>query len=252
VGADRVVAAVDDQDRAADLRRQLADAVLVLQARRELGRDECLGIGFQRPTDCVLALLGRVGLVEDLREEELEELLVMLEPVVAVPLLPAFVDVALLDEHLFRSGARRSRRQRQGRRDEHHAGNPLRVVSAEQQRSLRAPRQRHQHRAFGPGRVHHRERILGELLRGIRLRLGRPVRLPVAAWIERQHPSVTGEVRDLRLPRASVDDRPGREEENGRLLLAVKLVEHPHAVALHVPGGVRIARAALLGRPRAA
>ena len=102
VGADGVVAAVDDEHRAVDAGEQLAHALLVREPRCELGRDQRLGVGLEAPSRRVLALLGRVRLGEDLREEELEEVLVVLEPVVAVPLLPAVVVVARLAELLLR------------------------------------------------------------------------------------------------------------------------------------------------------
>ena len=96
--ADGVIASVDHEHGAANLVRELAHARLVGQSPRDLARDQRLGVRLERPADRVLALLGRVRLVEDLREEELEEVLVVLEPVVAVPLAPAVVGVARLDE----------------------------------------------------------------------------------------------------------------------------------------------------------
>ena len=79
------------------------------EARRELRRDERLGVRVEAPADRVLALLRRVRLGEALREEELEEVLVVLEPVVAVPLAPADVFVARLDELVRRAVARQRR-----------------------------------------------------------------------------------------------------------------------------------------------
>ena len=110
--ADGVVAPVDHEDGAANLFDELAHARLVRKPPRKLARDHRLGVRLQRPLDRVLALLGRVRLDEDLREEELEEVLVVLDPVVAVPLSPAVVGVARLDELLLRARARRGRRQR--------------------------------------------------------------------------------------------------------------------------------------------
>ncbi len=123
---------------------------------------------------------------------------------------------------------------------------PLRVVRGEQQRSFRAPRQRHQHRALRGGRVHHRERVGGELLLAVRVGLGRAVRASVAATVEREHAAVPREVGDLHLPVTRVDDRPGRQEQDRRLARAVDLVEDPHAVALDVAGLVRVAGPRLL------
>ena len=103
-----VVASVDDEHRAVDAGEQLAHALLVREPGCELGRDQRLGVRLEAPADAVLALLRRVRLGEALREEELEEVLVVLEPVVAVPLVPADVLVARLAEVLHRLQPRRS------------------------------------------------------------------------------------------------------------------------------------------------
>ena len=42
-------------------------------ARRELAGNERVGVGLEGPSDAVLDLLGRMPLVEDLREEELDK-----------------------------------------------------------------------------------------------------------------------------------------------------------------------------------
>ena len=57
---------------------------------------------------------------------------------------------------------------------------------------------------------------------------------------------MAGEVRDLRLPVARVDDRPGRQQQDRRLALAVDLVEDAHAVALDEALLVGVAGARLL------
>ena len=76
---------------------------------------------------------------------------------------------------------------------------------------------------------------------GVRLGALRPVRAPVAAPVEGDHAEVARQVRDLRLPAARVDDRPGRQQQDGRLAAAVDLVEDPHAVALDEALAVRVA-----------
>ena len=95
-----VAGAVDHEHRAVDPREELAHARLVREAWCELGRDQRLGVGLEAPADCILARLRRVRLREALREEELEEVLVVLDPVVAVPLPPADVLVVRLDRTL--------------------------------------------------------------------------------------------------------------------------------------------------------
>src|SRR5438270_13161046 len=97
---------MDHEDRAPNPVGELAHARLVRKSRRDLARDQCLGVSLEPPTDRVLALLGRVWLGEDLREEELQEILVVSEPVVAVPLTPVLVGVAFLDEFTLRARAR--------------------------------------------------------------------------------------------------------------------------------------------------
>ena len=101
-------------------------------------------------------------------------------------------------------------------------------------RATAAPRDSdREHRPLGAGRVHHGQRVGGELVLGVAPGSG-PVGLAVAAPVEGHHAAVAREVGDLRLPVARVDDRPGRQEQDGRLALAVDLVEDPDAVALDV------------------
>ena len=63
---------------------------------------------------------------------------------------------------------------------------------------------------------------------------GRTVRVAVAAPVEGDHPGVPGEIGDLRLPLARVNDRPGRKQEDRRLSAAVDLVGGLHSGALDV------------------
>ncbi len=119
-----VVRAVDDEHRAVDAGDELPHALLVGEPRRQLRRDQRLGVRVEAPPDRVLALFRRVRLRQALREEELEEVLVVLEPVVAVPLLPPCRVLVWLEEVLGRPRARHNRRQGQSRRDEHHLRRP--------------------------------------------------------------------------------------------------------------------------------
>src|SRR5262249_14367991 len=102
--------------------------------------------------------------------------------------------------------------------------------------------------ALSLGRVHHRERVRGELVLGVAGR--RTVGAAVPPAVERQHAAMPREVRDLHLPVPRVDDRPRRQEEDGRLAGAVDLVPEPDAVALDVAGLVGISRARLLAGRR--
>ena len=66
------------------------------RASGALGRHQCLRSRFERPSDAVLDLLGRVRLAEDAREEELDEAAVVAQPEVHVVLRPALVRVELV------------------------------------------------------------------------------------------------------------------------------------------------------------
>ena len=86
------------------------------------------------------------------------------------------------------------------------------------------------------------------LVVGMGGRIQRTVRAAVAAAVHRDHVGVTGEVGDLTLPDPRVRDRPAVQEEERRLAVPVLLPEDAHAVALDVPGAIRVSRARLLLR----
>jgi hypothetical protein len=93
-GTQRVLVAVDHQHRAAQPADQLGRALgvddpVVGADGPVLGGDQRLRVGLQAPPDAVLDRLGRVPLGEDPAHEELEELAVVLAPVVLVELGPA-------------------------------------------------------------------------------------------------------------------------------------------------------------------
>jgi hypothetical protein len=64
VGADGVVTSVDHENRATDAGRQPADGCLVGKPRRELGRNQRLGVGFERPGNGVSRCLVECGSVK--------------------------------------------------------------------------------------------------------------------------------------------------------------------------------------------
>ena len=137
------------------------------------------------------------------------------------------------------------------RADRDHPGHALGVLGREQGGPARAGRQADDHGFVGAGRIHHRERVGGEL--GGRVRLGRvrPVRLAVTAPVERDHAGVAGQVRELHLPHARVHDRPRRQQHDRAVAVAVALPVEADAVALDVAGLVRIG-GALHARSRSA
>ena len=122
---------------------------------------ERLARRLEAPADAVLDLLRRVRLGEGLREEELEEVAVVLEPVVAVVLRPALVRLQRLVER--RLHARPVHAERRGRRDEHGAVDALGVLGGEQGAPEGAGRQPDDHGAVGAGGVHHRDGVRDEL-----------------------------------------------------------------------------------------
>src|ERR1700733_2473583 len=87
---DRIGRALDHQHRAANPAAQLASGLL-MKAVADFGRNERLGGGLQAPADAVFDRLRGVRLGEHLREKELQEAVVIPQPVVEVVLRPAFV-----------------------------------------------------------------------------------------------------------------------------------------------------------------
>jgi hypothetical protein len=161
LASDRVGGALDHQHRAADTAAQPARGLLV-EHIGEFGRDEGLRRRVQAPADAVLSWLGRVRFGEHLGEEELQEAPVVAQPVVAVVLRPALIGAELLVPVVRRAVHRRCG-ERQGWGDEDGSGHPVRVPGRQQQRALRPERQRHDHRAPGPGRLHHCQGVGGKL-----------------------------------------------------------------------------------------
>jgi hypothetical protein len=199
----------------------------------------------ERPADAVLDLLRRVRLREALPEEVLEEAAVVAQPVVVVVLRPALVGLERLVERM--DGALGKRRcERDRRPDEGGAGHALRVLRGEQHPPERGARHPDDDGALRLRGVEHGERVERELADRVRLGARGPVGAPVSAPVERDHAAVPRQVRNLQLPVARVDDRPGRQEQDGRLPRPVDLVEDPHAVALDVPLRIGVAGARLL------
>ena len=217
--------------------------LLLVELALERGQHERLGCRLEPPADRVVERLGRVRLGEHLAEEELEEVAVVRQPVVAVVLLPALVGLARRIP-VERVARRDDPAERHGRADEDGGLDAVRVVGREQQRSLRAEREGDEHRLLGLGGVHDRQCVEREVGLGV-ARLG-PVRSPVPAPVHHQHPAVPRQVRDLHLPVARVDDRPRRHQEDRRLARAVHLPVQAHAFALDVAGLVGVHRPRLL------
>ena len=185
-------------------------------------------------------------LAEDLAEEELEEAAVVARPVVPVELRPALVGVQLLVECMdVALGG--GQRVGEGGADVGYAVDPVGMVGGQERGPMGAARESHQQRALGVRGVHDRESVVGELAGQVGIRPARPVGAAVAPAVERQHPEMAREVGNLPLPVARMDDRPGGQQQDRVLALAVDLVEDPHASALDIPLAVGVAGAGLLG-----
>ena len=246
VGDDAVVGAVDDDDRAPDVRALLLDAQLTGNAS-DLGPHQGLAVGATAPVDEVLDQLGRVLLRHELVEEEVEEPRVVAQPGELVVTTPAVVVTGVLApacEH--RLALRRELDQvADGRRDRDPGGDPVRMLGREVQRVQVAHGQPDHHRPLGPRRVEHVERVLRLLGAEVRRPRLRSVGPTVAARVERDHPGAPGQVGDLELPDLGRDDAPGRQEQHGRVVgtpqLAVRLPGDAHAVAFDEAGGIGLA-----------
>ena len=247
MGADHVPVTVQDEGWAAHPFTHRPEILSSREVDPALGVDERLGSGCQRPPDGVLDLLGRVRLVEALREEELEEALEVPAPVVPVVLRPRLIGVEQVLERV-EAPLGVARRERDRGTDVNDRVDSLRVVGGQNGGGQRPAREADQRRARGAGDIHHRERVRDRLVDRVCVRAGGLIRAPAAASVERDHPAMAREIRNLELPEAGVGDRPRRKQQRGRVALAVHLVEHPDPVAVDIPRLVRVASAGLLGR----
>ena len=181
-----------------------------------------LGVGLERPADAVLDLLGRVRLGEALAKKNSRKSAVVAQPVVAVVLRPALVGVErVVERQRLAFGVAGARARTAGRctttpstRSGCSAASDRRPQRAARQRRP-GPRARCRSRPSPPARRRRTRRLRSASASG------GPVRAAVAAAVEREDPEVAGQVRDLRLPEARVDDRPGRQQQHRRLAVAV-------------------------------
>ena len=204
------------------------------------------GSVLERPADRVLDLLGRVRLVEALGEEELEEARVV--PRTSSSRLyfahPSSVSSGSSNGYVALGVARSER----GPRGRCRRSRPPAPGGRRRERCPTAPphdRPTSVARAVPVASITASASATNSSI-AVRVRAGGLIRAPVAASVERHHPEVACEVRDLHLPEARVHDRPRREQQHGGLALAVELVEDPHAVAVDVALFVGVARAGLL------
>ena len=217
-GRDRIALAVDHEHGAANTSARapvtLPGSSLRPPSSRSWSRRRSRAPSRRRPRSASSSA-APVNMFDD---EELDEVAVVAQPVVAVVLRPALVGVV----------ARRRSRRGSARAAVASAARkvgPMKTApstrsgcSAASSRPRCAPREKpDDHGALRLGRVHHGERVGGELALVVRRRLPRPVGAAVAAPVERDHAAVAREVGDLHLPVPRVDERPGRQEQDRRL-----------------------------------
>ena len=212
-----------------------------------MGQRQRLGVRFKAPADASSLCLVECGSVKTAKRRTRGSL-GSARASSAGCTWPSPVDVERLAERRCIARAK-CRPQRRGGRDEHGAGR--RALGARRRAvrpSSRPPRERRPDGAVRGRCVHDGERVGGELVLVVGVDGGRAIRLAVAASVEGDDARVAGEVGDLRLPVARVDDRPGRQQQDGGVAGAVDLVEDADAVALDVAVLVRVARPRLLAR----
>ena len=111
VGNDAVLGPMGDEQGAADRAAHGFDLGAISQRRRGITCvHQRLAVGFVRPPDAVLDRLRRVPLTEDLTEEELDEVVVVAQPMVPVVLGPTVVHLEFFVERVGRSSLRLVRR----------------------------------------------------------------------------------------------------------------------------------------------
>ena len=131
LAGDRIPSALNYQDWTAQPSAKLWGCLLV-ETGAKLRRDERFWARLQSPADAVLDRLGGVRLVEHLCEKELEEPLVVTQPIVTVVLRPPFLRVELLAPGVdFSSGYRSA--ERHGRAYEDRGLHPLGMLSGQDQ-----------------------------------------------------------------------------------------------------------------------
>jgi hypothetical protein len=132
------------------------------------------------------------------------------------------------------------------RADEDRARDPLRREPRQLQLVLSPGRDACHHRALGAGRVHHRQTVARELDGLVAPWIATSIGAAAAEPIHDEHAEVTRQVGDLHLPVARVHDRPGRQQEDRLLPLAIDLIEQTLSLPLDESFRVGVAGAALL------
>jgi hypothetical protein len=148
---------------------------------------------------------------------------------VAVVLRPALLGVVLLIERVdLPLGMARRQADRGGDVDD--ASYAFGVVGRQDRAPERRARKANQHGPVGVGGIHDGQRVAGELVLDIRGDPAGPAGTAEAAAVEREHAAMPRKVGDLHLLVPGVDDRSGRQREDGRLARPVELVVELDAV----------------------
>ena len=115
---------------------------------------------------------------------------------------------------------------------EDRAEHPLGGEATELELVAGARRQTHRHCPLCAGRIHHGQAVARELDGPVATGIGRTIGVPVADAVHRQYPEVACQIGNLHLPVARMEHRPGWQQEDRVLALAVDLVEQSLPVPL--------------------
>jgi len=130
-----------------------------------------------------------------------------------------------------------------GGAERHEPDDPLGVIGRDLDGPERPTRERDEHGLLGRGGIEDGEGVGGKLEVSVGGAVRRTVGAAVPSTVEGDDPEVPGQIRNLRLPHARVDDGPcGREQRRWplRAFVAENLKEDPHAIAADEPVAVGV------------
>ena len=235
IGLQLIVVTMDHQHRTADLAvHRLADIELRCDRPRLDDPGQHGAGGLAGPFDAVLDLPGRVRVAEDVANEELREVGIVGQPVLAVVLVPA-VEILPLGREMRRRhvGVARPNAGRGSGQDDR--GDALGMIRRDHARNHAAEGKSDNNRLFRAGSIHHRKQIGDIVVQAVRRHFSRPVGFAIAAAIVSHAAKSVAEVRQLRLVHARMNDAPRRHEDHGLRTIAVDLIVELHAIAFGKP-----------------
>ncbi len=235
IGLQPVVVTVDHQHRTADLAvHRLAEIELRCDRPRldDAGQYGAGGLG--GPFDAVLDLPGRVRVGKDVANEELREVGIVGQPVLAVVLVPA-VEILTPGRKMRRRhvGVSRPDSGRGSGQDER--GDAVGMIRRDHACDHAAERQSDDNSLFRAGRIHHRNQIGDVIVQAVRRDIVWPVGFAIAAAVIGDAAKPFAEVRQLRLVHPGMNDAPRRHEDDGLRAVAIDLIIEFYAVAFGKP-----------------